>query len=38
MNLNYENATKWLENLKTYWWNKDIENATNLFKEATFYQ
>lgn len=38
MILNHENTTEWLNKLKTYWWNKDIENVTNLFKETTYYQ
>lgn len=31
-------AKKWLGNLKKYWFNKDIENATSLFKSTAFYQ
>lgn len=38
MILNYEYANKWLDELKKYWWNKDIEKAISLFKETTFYQ
>lgn len=38
MKLTFEYAIEWLEKLKTYWWNKDIENATSLFKATTFYQ
>ena len=38
MRLTYNYATKWLDKLKNYWWNKDIVNATNLFKQTTFYQ
>lgn len=29
---------QWLDNLKTFWWNKDIEKATALFKNTTYYQ
>ena len=36
MNRTY--AEKWLNNLKEYWLNKDIENAVSLFKKTTFYQ
>ena len=36
--LTYEIANEWLDKLKTNWWNKDIEKATSLFKETTFYQ
>lgn len=31
-------AEEWLNNLKKYWFNKDIENAVSLFKKTTFYQ
>lgn len=29
---------KWLNDLKDYWFNKDIDNAVSLFKKTTFYQ
>lgn len=29
---------KWLQDLKDYWFNKDILKATSLFKETNFYQ
>jgi len=38
MKLDFEYATKWLDKLKNYWWSKDIDGATNLFKKTTFYQ
>lgn len=28
----------WLNKLKDYWFNKDIDNAVSLFKKTTFYQ
>lgn len=28
----------WLENLKIYWLNKDIDNIINIFKNTTYYQ
>lgn len=28
---------KWLNDLKDYWFNKDIDNAVSLFKKTTFY-
>lgn len=28
----------WLNKLKKYWLNKDIENAVSLFAKTTFYQ
>ena len=28
----------WLENLKTSWINKDIDNIINIFKNTTYYQ
>lgn len=33
-----EFAEKWLNNLKEYWFNKDIESAVSLFKNTIFYQ
>ena len=38
MILNRNFIEKWLNNLKGYWFNKDIENATSLFKNTTYYQ
>lgn len=38
MELNYELANKWLEDLKTCWFNKDIDKVTSLFQKTTFYQ
>ncbi len=29
---------EWLNKLKDYWFNKDIENAVSLFRNTTFYQ
>lgn len=29
---------EWLNKLKDYWFNKDIDNAISLFKNTTFYQ
>lgn len=31
-------AEKWLNNLKTYWYNRDIDSAVSLFEKTTFYQ
>lgn len=31
-------AEKWLNRLKKYWFNKDVEHAAALFKYKTFYQ
>lgn len=36
MNRNY--AQEWLNKLKTYWFNKDIEAAVSLFNKTAFYQ
>lgn len=36
MNRNF--VEQWLNNLKTYWFNKDIDSAVSLFKKNTFYQ
>ena len=36
--MNKQFAENWLNKLKEYWFNKDIENVTNLFKNTTFYQ
>lgn len=36
--MNKEFAEQWLNNLKEYWFNKDIESAVSLFTKTTFYQ
>ena len=36
--MNREFAENWLNRLKQYWFNKEIENAVSLFKNTTFYQ
>ena len=36
--MNREFAEKWLNDLKEYWFNKDIESAVSLFTKTTFYQ
>ncbi len=36
--MNREYAEEWLNKLKNYWYNKDIENAVALFTKTTFYQ
>ena len=36
--MNKECAEKWLNNLKEYWFNKDIDKATSLFENTIFYQ
>lgn len=36
--MNREFVEEWLNKLKEYWFNKDIENAVSLFKNTTFYQ
>lgn len=33
-----EYIKNWLDRLKEYWFNKDIEKATSLFTKTTFYQ
>lgn len=33
-----EFVEKWLNDLKDYWFNKDIDSAVSLFKKTTFYQ
>ena len=35
--MNREYVEEWLNKLKEYWFNKDIENVTNLFRNTTFY-
>ena len=37
-NMTREFAKEWLNNLKEYWFNKDIKSAVSLFKDTTFYQ
>lgn len=37
-NMNIQFVEQWLQNLKDYWYNKDIENAVSLFNKTTFYQ
>ena len=36
--MNREFAELWLNKLKEYWFNKDIEKAVSLFTKTTFYQ
>lgn len=36
--MNKEFVDSWLNNLKTYWLNKDIKSAVSLFKHTKFYQ
>lgn len=36
--MNKEFAEKWLNKLKEFWFNKDIESAIYLFTKTTFYQ
>ena len=36
--MNKDFVQKWLNNLKEFWFSKDIENAVSLFKNTTFYQ
>lgn len=36
--MNKEFVEKWLNDLKTYWFNKDVLGAVSLFKKTTFYQ
>ena len=36
--MNREFAETWLNNLKEYWFNKDIKSAVALFNKTTFYQ
>lgn len=31
-------AEEWVNKLKTYWFNKDIEKAVSLFAKTTYYQ
>ena len=36
--MNRQIAEEWLNKLKEYWFNKDIEKAVALFTKTTFYQ
>lgn len=36
--MNKQFAEEWLNKLKNYWFNKDIDNAVALFKKTSFYQ
>lgn len=36
--MNKQFVDEWLNKLKDYWFNKDIESAVSLFKNALFYQ
>ncbi len=36
--IDYKFAEEWLNKLKEYWFNKDIEKAVSLFTKTTFYQ
>ena len=36
--MNRDFAEDWLNKLKEYWFNKDIEKAVSLFTKTTFYQ
>ena len=36
--MNRDFAEQWLNDLKKYWFNKDIESAVSLFNKTTFYQ
>ena len=36
--MNNDFVEEWLNNLKEYWFNKDIEKAVSLFTKTTFYQ
>ena len=36
--MNRQYAEKWLNKLKDYWINKDIDSAVSLFTKTTFYQ
>jgi hypothetical protein len=38
MVLNNEYAKEWLNQLKEYWFRKDIKKATSLFDKTVFYQ
>lgn len=34
--MNKKFALEWLNKLKDYWFNKDIESAVSLFRNTTF--
>lgn len=36
--MNKELVEEWLNKLKEYWFNKDIDNAVSLFNKTTYYQ
>ncbi len=36
--MNKKFVEQWLNNLKNYWFNKDVDNAVSLFASTTFYQ
>ncbi len=36
--MNKQFVEEWLNKLKNYWFNKNIDNAVALFKNTTFYQ
>ena len=36
--MNRKDIEKWLNKLKDFWFNKDIEHAVSLFKSTIFYQ
>lgn len=36
--MNRHFAEQWLNNLKEYWFNKDVESAVSLFTRTTYYQ
>lgn len=36
--MNRDFVEKWLNNLKKYWFDKDIEKAVSLFEKTTYYQ
>ena len=37
MNLDYDFANQWLDKLKKYWANKDVNGATSLFTKTEYY-
>ncbi len=36
--MNRDFAIDWLNKLKEYWFNKDVDNAVSLFNKTTYYQ
>ncbi|MCI9063333.1 MAG: hypothetical protein HFJ17_01845 [Clostridia bacterium] len=38
MNLDYKFASNWLNKLKLYWFNKDIDGSASLFTKTEYYQ